>query len=100
MVALDLEHGGHLALLDAVAHQRLVAARAQRQREGVEQDRLAGAGLAGEHGKACGEIDVEPVDQDDVADGKPGEHVSGQAQCSSVMPGLVPGIYALQIRHH
>ena len=29
-----------------------VAARAQREREGIEQDRLAGAGLAGEHGKA------------------------------------------------
>ena len=74
MVALDLEHGGDLALLDAVADQRLVAAPAQRQREGVEQDRLAGAGLAGEHGKAAGEIDVEPVDQHDVADGKPGKH--------------------------
>ena len=51
-----------------------VAARAERQREGIEQDRLAGAGLAGEHGEPAGEIDVEPVDQDDVADGKSGEH--------------------------
>ena len=74
MAARDLEHGGDLALLGAVAHQRLVAAAAQGQREGVEQDRLAGAGLAGEHGKAVGEIDVEPVDQHDVADGEPGEH--------------------------
>ena len=70
----DLEHGGHLALLGALPHQRLVAAPAQRQGKSIEQDRLAGAGLAGEHGKAFGEIDVEPVDQDDVADGKSRKH--------------------------
>ena len=74
MSARDLEHGGHLALLGALPHQRLVAAGAQSQRKGIEQDRLAGAGLAGEHGKPLGEIDVEPVDQDDVADRKSGEH--------------------------
>ena len=74
MIAGDVEAGDHLALLDAVAHQRLVAARAQGQREGVEQDRLAGAGLAGEHGKPVGKIDVEPVDQDNVADRKSGKH--------------------------
>ena len=77
MVAGDLEAGDHLALLDPLAHQRLVAARAERQRKGVEQNRLAGAGLAGEHGKAVGEIDVEPVDEDDIADGQSGEHGAG-----------------------
>ncbi len=85
MVARDIEHSGHLALLDALPHQRLVAAAAQSQRESIEQDRLAGAGLAGEHGKAVGKIDVEPVDQDDVADRKSGEHWPGCVQ------GLVPG---------
>jgi hypothetical protein len=74
MSALDLEHGSHLALLDPLPHQRLVAAGAQSQCKGIEQDRLTGAGLAGEHGKPGGEIDVEPVDQDDVADRKSGEH--------------------------
>ena len=76
MLGRDLEHGGHLALLGALAHQRLVAAPAERQGKGIEQDRLAGAGLAGEHGKPFGEIDVEPVDQDDVADGKSRKHVA------------------------
>ena len=42
MVARDIEHGGHLALLHALPHQRLVAAAAQSQCESVEQDRLAG----------------------------------------------------------
>src|SRR5665647_2091144 len=75
MLGGDLEHGDDLALLHALAHQALVAARAERQREGVEENRLAGAGLAGEHGQALGKIDVEPVDQHDVTDRKSGKHV-------------------------
>ena len=35
------------ALLGAVAHQRRIAARTEREREGIEQDRFAGAGFAG-----------------------------------------------------
>ena len=76
MAGGQLEGGGHLPLLGAVAHQRGVAARAERQREGVEQDRFAGAGLAGQHRQPGGEVDVEPVDQDDVADREPGQHGS------------------------
>ena len=79
MHAGDLEHSGHLALLGALPHQRLVAAPAQRQGKGIEQDRFAGTGLAGEHGKTFGKIDVEPVDQDDVADRKSGEHDPGES---------------------
>ena len=74
MLRRQLEHRGDLALLGALAHQGGVAARAQRQREGIEQDRLAGAGLAGQHGKPGREIEVEPVDQNDVADREPGQH--------------------------
>ena len=74
MLLRHLEHGDDLALLQPLAHQSLVAAAAERQREGVQQDRFAGAGLAGQHGKVPGEIDVEPVDQDDIADGETSEH--------------------------
>ncbi len=69
-----VEGGGDLALGLALANQRTVAARAEREREGIEQDRLAGAGLAGEHGHARAEIEVEPVDQNDVADRQLDEH--------------------------
>ena len=96
MVAGDLEAGDHLALLDPLAHQGLVAARAERQRKGVEQNRLAGAGLAGEHGKAVGEIDVEPVDQDDIADGQVGRAWIWPRPLA-VMPGFMPGIHVLRI---
>ena len=74
MARRHVEHRGDLPLLGALAHQRRIAARAEREREGIEQDRLAGAGLAGQHGKALGEIEIELVDQDDVADGQTDEH--------------------------
>ncbi len=93
MVARQLEGGGHLPLLGAVAHQGGVAARAERQRKGVEQDRLAGAGLAREHGKPVGKIDVEPIDQDDVADRKPGEH--GFRRQTTEFRGRAGGIHVL-----
>ena len=74
MIFGDVEGGNHLAVLGALAHQSRVAAGAERQREGVEQDRFAGAGFAGQRGKAGAEIDIEPVDQNDVADGKASQH--------------------------
>ena len=68
MILGDVEGGDHLTVLGALAHQRRLAARAERQRERIEQDRFAGAGLAGQRGEAGAEIDIQPVDQDDVAD--------------------------------
>ena len=56
----------------AGAHERAVAARAERERESVEQDGFARAGLAGEHRQAAAEVEVEPIDQDDVADRRAG----------------------------
>ncbi len=69
-----LESGSHLAVLGAGADHCGIAAGAEREREGIEEDRFAGAGLAGECGKAGPEIDVQAIDQDDVADGKAGQH--------------------------
>ena len=46
MVEGHVEHGGDRALRLAVAHEAAVAAPAERQREGIEQDRLARARLA------------------------------------------------------
>ena len=74
MIGRRVEHSRHLPLRLAAAHQRAVAARAEGEREGVEQDRFAGARLAGEHGQAAGELDVQPIDENDVADGEGNEH--------------------------
>ena len=74
MVARHVEHGDDLALCRAVAHQRSVAAGAKRQRQRVEQDGFSGAGFAGQHGKAGQEVDVQLLDQDDIADRQSGKH--------------------------
>ena len=74
MLTWYLEHGRDLPLLDPMAHQAGVAARTKRQREGIEQDRFPGAGLAGEHREAGCELHVEAIDQDDVADREAGKH--------------------------
>ena len=47
MPGRNLEHRNDLTLLGALPHQPGIAARAERQRKGIEQDRLARAGLAG-----------------------------------------------------
>src|SRR3954454_23654144 len=74
MPAGNVEGRGDLALLHAVAHQAGVAAPAQRQREGVEQDGFSGAGLPGQHREAAGKLDIEPFDQDDVTDRQTRQH--------------------------
>ena len=57
-----------------VADQGAVAAAAEGERKRIEQDRLAGAGLAGEHRQAVLKIDVEAVDEDDVTDREGDKH--------------------------
>jgi hypothetical protein len=57
-----------LTLVGALAHQAGIAAGTDDQRKGVQQDRLAGTGLARERGKPRRKIDVEPFDQHYVAD--------------------------------
>lgn len=86
VVPRHVEHRRHLPLRRAVAHQRGVAARAERQRQSVEQDRLAGARLAGENRQTGGKIDVQPFDQDDIADRQPGKHRPSGA--GDQLPGL------------
>ena len=64
----QLENRRDLALGLALAHQRGIASAADGEREGIEQDRFAGAGLPGERRQALAEFEIELVDQDDVAD--------------------------------
>ncbi len=71
------EDGGDVALPHAGADQRGIAARAQREGERIQQDRLAGAGLAGEHRHSRPEVHAQPVDDDDVADGEGDQHPGG-----------------------
>ncbi len=70
----EIEHGRHLPLLCTVAHQAGIAAAAEGQRKGIEKDGFAGAGFTGQHCKAAGKLDIEPLDQDDVTDRQTGQH--------------------------
>ena len=74
MVERKVEDGADLPLRLAMAHERAVAAPAQRQRETVEQDRLARARLARENAQALMEAEIEPVDQNDVTDRELRQH--------------------------
>ena len=74
MILGDIEDGRDLPLLRAVAHEAGVAAAAERQRKGIEQDGFARTGLAGQHSKAAGEFDIKPFDQDDVTDRQTRQH--------------------------
>src|SRR5262249_46022667 len=74
MIRRQIENSGYLALRFAVADKRAVAAGPEAERKGIEQDRLAGARLAGQHSKARPEFEVELIDQHNVADGELNEH--------------------------
>ena len=72
--------GGHLELgayrgpVSAVTHQRAAAAAAEGEPQSIEQDRFAGAGLAGKDVEARSQAQIEPVDEDDVPNGEPEQH--------------------------
>ena len=56
------------------AHQARFAAAAKRQPERIQQDRLARARFTREHAQAPAEIEMQPVDKDDVLDRKGAQH--------------------------
>ena len=57
--------GAQLSLLEAVAQQEC---------QRIEQDRLAGARFAGEHGEAAIELEVEGLDDDEIPDRQEAQH--------------------------
>ena len=71
-----IEGRGDLALLGAMANQARIAAASERQRESIEQDGFARAGLAGQNREATGKLDIEPFDQDDVTDRQTRQHAN------------------------
>ena len=89
----QVELGGHARLGGTPAQQAGIGARAQRQAQSIEKDRFAGAGLAGQHAQPRREGEIEPVDQDDVADGKSEEHRLRACQKTSLSqePGFFSG---------
>ena len=68
------EDGGELRALRTRPKLAELEAIAEQQGEGVEQDRLAGAGLAGQHREAAVELEIERFDDDEIADGQEAKH--------------------------
>ena len=76
MGGIELQLGGHDGALLPGAHQPGVGARAERQPESVEQDRLACAGLSSEHPEPGLEFELQPLDEHDILDGELPQHAT------------------------
>jgi hypothetical protein len=74
VIAGELEERLHHRLVGAVAQHLGAHAAAQHQVEGVHQDRLAGARLAGEDVQAGAEPHLHRVDDGEAGDSQGGQH--------------------------
>ncbi|EQD77883.1 Negative regulator of class I heat shock protein [mine drainage metagenome] len=70
----EVEFGADLGAFRAAAHQCGVGARAAKQQQRVDQQRLAGAGLAGDHGQAGAQRDFGPGDYSQIANVQRRQH--------------------------
>ncbi len=70
----QVEGGEYVCLVRAGANHAAVSPVAQRQAEGVEHDRLAGTGLAGDDGHAAGDFEIEVLDDGVVVNGQVHQH--------------------------
>src|SRR5207245_533037 len=66
--------GADLRARGTFAQEAGIAAAAERELQRIDEDRLARAGLAGEHGEAPIEIDLELGHDHDVAQRQPPQH--------------------------
>ncbi len=72
---LNIELGADVGAFATGTHHGGIAALAQRQRERIDQDGLAGSGFAGEHGETGVEFEFERIDDDKIADAERPQHV-------------------------
>jgi hypothetical protein len=74
MTRFHIERCGDLPLFGPLPDKRCVTSRPERERESVEHDRLARTRLARKDGQVRSEVEIEPIDQDDVADREVKQH--------------------------
>ena len=65
----QVELGRDLAARRALAHHAGIGTRAEGELQRIDQDRLAGAGFAGQHGKAGFELQVQGPHDHEIAQG-------------------------------
>ena len=59
MIGRKIEAGGNARLARTLPHQPSIRPHAEREPQRIEQDRLAGPGLPGQHAQAGAEVEVE-----------------------------------------
>jgi hypothetical protein len=69
-MAADIELRGELGAVGTGSQLTQFEAVSQQQSQRVEEDRLARAGLAGQHREAAGELELECFDDDEIAYGQ------------------------------
>lgn len=74
MIAVECEFGCCCSLCGAGAHHTAFGTKAKRQAQSVEENRFAGAGFTRQYTEAPSEIEVQPVDQNQVAYGEAEQH--------------------------
>ena len=70
----QVEQGNQLGALGAMAHHAAIGAQAGQEVEGVDQQRLAGAGFAGNNGQARAEFEFGRRDHGEILDGQVSQH--------------------------
>ena len=85
----QVELGRQLGAVAAGAHQRAVGARAGQQHQRIDQQRLAGTGLAGDHGHAGTETDLGFLDHGEIAHVQRTEHAGTRRMTSRIVTGRV-----------
>ena len=73
-VARGSKARGDASLFGRRAHQPAIGAGAKRKAKTVQQNRLASPGFAGQHGQALAERQIQPLDQNDIANRQRGQH--------------------------
>jgi hypothetical protein len=86
----DAELGGDLRLVRAVADQAGVCARADHQAQGVDKDRFAGTGLAGQRCKAGLPFEFQRLDDGEITDVQVAQHAASLQDLSATPAGLRP----------
>lgn len=76
----QVELRAHLGALRTLAHQARFGTAAQRQLQRLDEDGLAGTRLAGEHGEAGLQRELELAHEDDVAKGEAAQHGATRAR--------------------
>ncbi len=77
---VHVEGGGQLGPVGARPQLAQLETIAQQQRQSVEQDRLACTRLSGQHRETGIELEVECLDNDEIADGQESEHAKSRSE--------------------